>query len=237
MSLLIVLGALGFLMWVAYRGASVIVFAPVAALLAVLLSSPIEVAPAFSALFLERMADFLKSYFPVFLLGALFGKVIELSGFAHVIVAAVLRLLGTERAMPAVVLVCALLTYGGVSLFVVVFAVYPFAVELFRRTGIPRRLLPGTIALGAFTFTMDSLPGTPQIQNVIPTTFFGTTTWAAPVLGSWPASSPRANAPQRRSSTRANSTTNSLASRSAMTIARRPSGATAACSTVSRSTS
>jgi H+/gluconate symporter-like permease len=184
MSLLIVLGALGFLMWVAYRGASVIVFAPVAALLAVLLTSPLEVAPAFSALFLERMADFLKSYFPVFLLGALFGKVIELSGFAQVIVAAVLRLLGSERAMPAVVLVCALLTYGGVSLFVVVFAVYPFAVELFRRTNIPRRLLPGTIALGAFTFTMDSLPGTPQIQNVIPTTFFGTTTWAAPVLGS-----------------------------------------------------
>ncbi|MDP3158246.1 MAG: GntP family permease [Archangium sp.] len=183
MSLLIVLAALGFLMWVAYRGASVILFAPVAALLAVLLSAPIEVAPAFSALFLERMGEFLKSYFPVFLLGAVFGKVIELSGFAKSIVAAVIKLLGPTRAMPAVVLVCALLTYGGVSLFVVVFAVYPFAVELFRRTDIPRRLIPGTIALGAFTFTMDSLPGTPQIQNVIPTTFFGTTTWAAPVLG------------------------------------------------------
>ena len=183
MSLLIVLAALGFLMWVAYRGASVIIFAPVAALLAVLLSAPIEVAPAFTALFLERMGEFLKSYFPVFLLGAVFGKVIELSGFAKSIVAAVIKLLGPTRAMPAVVLVCALLTYGGVSLFVVVFAVYPFAVELFRRTDIPRRLIPGTIALGAFTFTMDSLPGTPQIQNVIPTTFFGTTTWAAPVLG------------------------------------------------------
>ena len=113
MSLLVVLGALGFLMWVAYRGASVIVFAPVAALLAVLLTAPLEVAPAFSALFLERMADFLKSYFPVFLLGALFGKVIELSGFAQVIVAAVLRLLGGARAMPAVVLVCALLQRDG----------------------------------------------------------------------------------------------------------------------------
>ncbi len=183
MSLLIVLAALGFLMWVAYRGNSVIVFAPVAALGAVLLTAPLDVAPAFSSLFLERLADFLKSYFAVFLLGALFGKLIELSGFAQAIVAAVLRLLGPQRAMAAVVLVCALLTYGGVSLFVVVFAVYPFAFELFRRTDIPRRLLPGTIALGAFTFTMDSLPGTPQIQNVIPTTFFGTTTWAAPVLG------------------------------------------------------
>ena len=78
---------------------------------------------------------------------------------------------------------CALLTYGGVSLFVVVFAVYPFAAEMFRRGDIPKRLIPGTIALGAFTFTMDSLPGTPQIQNIIPTTFFGTDTWAAPLLG------------------------------------------------------
>src|ERR671912_731856 len=83
----------------------------------------------------------------------------------------------------SIVLICALLTYGGVSLFVVVFAVYPFAAEMFRRSNIPKRLIPGTIALGAFTFTMDALPGTPQIQNIIPTTFFGTTTWAAPVLG------------------------------------------------------
>ena len=85
--------------------------------------------------------------------------------------------------MLSIVLVCALLTYGGVSLFVVVFAVYPFAAEMFRQSDIPKRLIPGTIALGAFTFTMDALPGTPQIQNIIPTTFFGTNTWAAPWLG------------------------------------------------------
>ena len=85
--------------------------------------------------------------------------------------------------MLSIVLVCALLTYGGVSLFVVVFAVYPFAAEMFRQSDIPKRLIPATIALGAFTFTMDALPGTPQIQNIIPTTFFGTDTWAAPVLG------------------------------------------------------
>jgi H+/gluconate symporter-like permease len=85
--------------------------------------------------------------------------------------------------MLSIVVVCALLTYGGVSLFVVVFAVYPFAAELFRQSNIPKRLIPGTIALGAFTFTMDALPGTPQIQNIIPTSFFGTNTWAAPWLG------------------------------------------------------
>ena len=85
--------------------------------------------------------------------------------------------------MLSIVLVCSILTYGGVSLFVVVFAVYPFAAEMFKQVNIPKRLIPGTIALGAFTFTMDSLPGTPQIQNIIPTTFFQTTTWAAPWLG------------------------------------------------------
>ena len=183
MAFLIVLAALCFLMFVAYRGYSVILFAPVAALGAVLLTDPQLVAPMFTGLFMDKMVGFLKLYFPVFLLGALFGKVIELSGFSKSIVAATIRVVGAQRAMLAIVAVCALLTYGGVSLFVVVFAVYPFAAELFRQGDIPKRLIPGTIALGAFTFTMDALPGTPQIQNIIPTTFFGTDTWAAPVLG------------------------------------------------------
>jgi H+/gluconate symporter-like permease len=183
MSLLIVLAALAFLMVVAYRGSSVILFAPVAALGAVLLTDPGLVAPMFTGLFMEKLVGFLKLYFPVFLLGALFGKLIEVSGFSRSIVTAVIRLVGAGRAIAAIVAVCAVLTYGGVSLFVVVFAVYPFAAELFRQGGIPKRLIPGTIALGAFTFTMDSLPGTPQIQNLIPTTFFKTTIYAAPWLG------------------------------------------------------
>ncbi|MBS0224715.1 MAG: GntP family permease [Proteobacteria bacterium] len=183
MAFLIVLAALCFLMFVAYRGYSVILFAPIAALLAVLLTDPALVAPMFSGLFMDKMVGFLKNYFPVFLLGAVFGKLIEISGFSRAIVSATIRVVGASRAMLAIVLVCALLTYGGVSLFVVVFAVYPFAAELFRQGNIPKRLIPGTIALGAFTFTMDALPGTPQIQNIIPTTFFKTNTWAAPWLG------------------------------------------------------
>ena len=183
MSLLIVLAALAFLMFVAYRGYSVILFAPVAALGAVLLTDPSLVAPMFTGLFMDKMVGFLKLYVPVFVLGAVFGKLIEISGFSKSIVAATIRIVGAQRAMLSIVLVCALLTYGGVSLFVVVFAVYPFAAELFRQSDIPKRLIPGTIALGAFTFTMDALPGTPQIQNIIPSAFFGTTGWAAPVLG------------------------------------------------------
>ncbi|HMM87958.1 GntP family permease [Bradyrhizobium sp.] len=183
MDLLIVLGALAFLMLVAYRGYSVILFAPIAALGAVLLTDPSLVPPMFSSVFMEKMVGFIKNYFPVFMLGAVFGKVIELSGFSKSIVAAVIGVLGRDRAVLSIVIVCAILTYGGVSLFVVVFAVYPFAAEMFRAGDIPKRLIPATIALGAFSFTMDALPGTPQIQNIIPTTFFNTTTWAAPVLG------------------------------------------------------
>src|SRR5512145_1572153 len=183
MSLLIVVGALVFLRLVAYRGYSVILFAPVAALGAVLLTDPSLVPPMFSGVFMDKMVGFVKSYFPVFMLGAVFGKVIELSGFSKSIVSAVIGLLGRERAILSIVVVCAILTYGGVSLFVVVFAVYPFAAEMFRQSGIPKRLIPATIGLGAFTFTMDALPGTPQIQNIIPTTFFKTDTWAAPILG------------------------------------------------------
>ncbi|CAM6291265.1 TPA: GntP family permease [Klebsiella aerogenes] len=183
MDVLIALLALGLLMLAAYRGYSVILFAPLVALGAVLLTQPAAVAPVFSDIFMDKLVGFVKLYFPVFLLGAVFGKLIEFSGFSRSIVSAVTRLMGQNKAMPVIILVCALLTYGGVSLFVVVFAVYPFAAEMFRQSQIPKRLMPATIALGAFTFTMDALPGSPQIQNIIPTTFYGTTSWAAPWLG------------------------------------------------------
>jgi H+/gluconate symporter-like permease len=170
-------------MFAAYRGYSVILVAPIAAMLAVLGTEPTAVPPLFSGVFMDKMAGFVRNYFPIFMLGAVFGKLIELAGFSKSIVAAVSGVLGRQRAILAIVVVCALLTYGGISLFIAVFAVYPFAAELFRRSCIPKRLIPGAIALGAFTFTMDALPGTPQIQNLIPTTFFHTDAYAAPWLG------------------------------------------------------
>jgi H+/gluconate symporter-like permease len=183
MDILIILLALMFLMFVAYKGFSVILFAPIAALLAVLLTNPGYVLPFFASIFMENMVGFIKLFFPVFLLGAIFGKVIAISGFANVITRFIVKLFGTSRAIVAIVVVGAVLTYGGVSLFVVAFAIYPFAAELFKAADIPKRLIPATIALGAFTFTMDAFPGSPQIQNIIPTTFFHTDTWAAPWLG------------------------------------------------------
>lgn len=170
------------LMFFAYRGYSVILFAPIFALLAAALSG-LSVMPAYTELFMAKGVTYIKSFFPVFLLGAVFGKVMEETGLAKGIAQYIIKSLGQERAILAVVLAGAVLTYGGVSLFVVVFAVYPFASALFREANIPKRLLPGTIALGAFTATMDCLPGTPQIQNLIPTNFFGTNIYAAPTLG------------------------------------------------------
>nr|WP_286174332.1 GntP family permease [Pseudomonas sp. ISL-88] len=170
-------------MFAAYRGFSVILFAPICALFAVLLTDPSFVLPFFSNIFMEKMVGFIKLYFPVFLLGAVFGKVVEISGLAESIAKTIVRLVGAKRAILAIVLMGAILTYSGVSLFVAVFAIYPFAKNLFMKADIPKRLIPGTIALGAFTFTMDALPGTPQIQNVIPTAFFKTDIYAAPWLG------------------------------------------------------
>jgi len=158
MELVIILLALSLLMFVAYRGFSVILFAPICALFAVLLTNPDWVLPFFSNIFMEKMVGFIKAYFPVFILGAIFGKVVEMSGIAESIAKTIIRMIGAKRAILAIVLLGAILTYSGVTLFVVVFAVYPFAANLFREANIPKRLIPGTIALGAFTFTMDALP-------------------------------------------------------------------------------
>jgi H+/gluconate symporter-like permease len=170
------------LMAFAYRGLPVIVFAPIFALLAAGLSGR-PLLPSYTESFMGSAADYVKAFFPIFLLGAIFGKLMETSGAAGSIAAKIVGALGAGRAILAVVLSCAVLTYGGVSLFVVAFAVYPLAAVMFREADIPKRLIPGTIALGAFTFTMDALPGSPQIQNVIPTRYFGTDAYAAPIVG------------------------------------------------------
>src|SRR5476649_2413888 len=162
LTVLVSLFALGFLMLVAYRGYSVILFAPVAALGAVLLTMPGAVLPAYSALFMENMATFMRSYFPVFMLGALFGKMIEMSGFAKALAAGISRVAGPSRAMLGIVIICALMVYGGVSVFVVGFGL-SVCTELFRDANIPKRRIPATMALGSFTFAMDALPGRPQI--------------------------------------------------------------------------
>ena len=181
--LVIVLSLIGLIAF-AYRGFSVIMMAPIMALLAATLSG-LFIMPSYTELFMGRAVTYIKSFFPVFMLGAIFGKVMEDTNLARSIAKAIITGLGKDPKMAilSIVIAASVLTYGGVSLFVVVFAVYPFAAALFKEANYPKRLIPGIIALGAFTATMDCLPGTPQIQNIIPTAYFGTNLYAAPMLG------------------------------------------------------
>ncbi len=167
----------------AYRGINVIILAPLMALLATAFAGGLPMLATYTQVFMPALGKYLITYFPLFLLGALFGKLMDDSGAARAIAHVIVDKLGDARAILAIVLACGILTYGGVSLFVVAFAVFPIAAALFREAGVPKRLIPATIALGSFTFTMTALPGTPQIQNAIPAPFFGTNAFAAPVLG------------------------------------------------------
>ena len=182
MGLLGILLGLGVLIWLSFRGWSILVLAPAAALIAALAAGEPLLAH-WTQTFMSSASGFLAQFFPLFLLGAVFGKLMDDSGSVSTIARFMTETLGPRRAMLAVVLAGALVTYGGVSLFVAFFVIGPMAQALFRAADIPNRLMPAAIALGTSTFTMSALPGTPAIQNAIPMPFFGTTPFAAPGLG------------------------------------------------------
>src|SRR5262244_4623238 len=182
MGLVGILAALGLLIWLSFRGWSVLLLAPAVALVAAGAAREPLLAH-WTQTFMGSAAQFIAQFFPIFLLGALFGKLMDDSGSVHAIAHFMSAKLGQRRAILAVVLAGALVTYGGVSLFVAFFVLAPMARELFRAANIPHRLMPAAIALGTSTFTMSAMPGTPAIQNTIPMPFFGTTPFAAPGLG------------------------------------------------------
>lgn len=177
MDLAIIFISLLLLMFFAYRGFSLIFIAPIFAVLAAITSDYTSM-PVYSELYMTKAAEYIKSYYPVFLLGAVFAKIMEEGGLAASVAAKIVSVLGKERAILAVLLGCGVLTYGGLSVFVVAFVMYPFAAILFKQADIPKRLLPAILWMGIFTYSMVSLPGTPQIQNIIPAAVFSTTTWA-----------------------------------------------------------
>ncbi|WP_104721791.1 GntP family permease [Helicobacter mesocricetorum] len=170
------------LMILAYLGWSIIWIAPIAAGI-VALGGGLDLFDAYTNVYMSGFVGFAKSWFPVFMLGAIFGKLMQVTNMATSVSLSLGKALGEKRAILGVILSASVLTYGGVSLFVVVFAVYPLALELFKVANISRRLIPASIALGAFTFTMAALPGSPQIQNLIPIKYFDTTAMAAPITG------------------------------------------------------
>jgi H+/gluconate symporter-like permease len=182
MGLFGILLALAFLMWLAYRGWSVLLLSPAAALFAALVAGEPLLAN-WTETFMGGAARFVAQWFPMFLLGGIFGKLMDDSGAIRSIAKFMTQRLGVRRTILSVVLASAVVTYGGVSVFVAFFVLVPMAREMFKAADIPSRLMPATIGLGAFTFTMSALPGTPSVNNAIPMPYFGTTTFAAPGLG------------------------------------------------------
>lgn len=170
------------LMFLAYRGYSIVWVAPVSALVVAAFGG-LPLLDSYKEVYMSGFVGFTKSWFPVFMLGAIFGHLMDYTGAARSLAQWLTKIFGAKRAILGVIIGCAVLTYGGISLFVVVFAMYPLALSLFREANITRKLIPGTIALGSFTFTMTALPGSPQIQNIIPTQYYHTTPMAGPIMG------------------------------------------------------
>ena len=176
---------LGLLIWLALRDVNII-FAAVLCALVVIVTNGLPFAESLTQSF--TIGDlgaftFAGRFFLLFAAGAVFGKIMGDSHAATSIAMALVRKLGAHRALWITVLSCALLTYGGVVVFVVIFAMYPLGLRLLKEADIPKRLFCGAIALGAGTFTLTALPGTPSIHNVIPTLTLGTDLFAAPLLG------------------------------------------------------
>lgn len=177
-----ILIGLALMMFLAFKGFSIIWVAPFSAGIVALLGG-LEVMEAVAGPFMAGFANFAQTWFPVFMLSSVFGKIMDDTGMAESIAEAIGGVIGKKHAILGVLIPTAILTYGGISMFVVGFSVFPVALSLYRKANLPRYLIPGVICLGNFTFTMTALPGSPQIQNLIPMEYFGTTPLAAPVLG------------------------------------------------------
>lgn len=183
-SMIGLVGGLALLIFLTMRGMNLLIAGPLSALVVALFSSlplfPQMVAEGevnFLGNYMTGFSGFITSWFPMFLLGAIFGKLMEDSGAADSVSRWLVGKFGIKRAVLAIVIACAVLTYGGVSLFVVAFSVYPMALSLFKQADLPRRFIPAALALGSVTFTMTSA-GSPEIQNWIPIEFLGTSPYA-----------------------------------------------------------
>lgn len=170
------------LIFLSYRGWGMVITSIIASLV-VILCNRMDLWEAFSVGYATTMKNYVGSYLLLFFLGTAFGGLMGESGAAKSISIKLIDVLGRNKGILVVVLASAILSYGGVNLFVIVFTIYPIALVLFKEGNVSKRLFPASLFLGCATFTMVSLPGTPAIQNLIPTKVFGTTAYAAPVNG------------------------------------------------------
>ncbi|MCM3442704.1 GntP family permease [Metabacillus halosaccharovorans] len=184
LSMIGLVGGLALLIYLTMKGMNLLVAGPLCALFVAICSGlPLfpqlvgEGEANFVGNYMTGFSGFISSWYLMFLLGAIFGKVMEDSGAADSVSKWIVSKIGMKRAVMAIVIACAVLTYGGVSLFVVAFSVYPMAVSLFREADLPRRFIPAALAFGSVTFTMTSA-GSPEIQNWIPIEYLGTSPYA-----------------------------------------------------------
>ncbi|WP_428910962.1 GntP family permease [Niallia sp. Krafla_26] len=183
-----ILLAIAVIIFTAMKGFNILIVAPIASII-VILTNQMDF---FSSLigtensYMTGLAGFIINFFAVFMLGAILAKYIDVSGAAQSIAQKILEKTGTNKPFPvllALFIITAVLTYGGLSLFVVVFVLVPLAKPLFKQLNIAWNLIAIPIMLGLGTFTMTMLPAAPSIQNVVPTAYLGTTLTAAPLLG------------------------------------------------------
>ncbi|WP_107948022.1 GntP family permease [Lysinibacillus parviboronicapiens] len=184
-SLITITISLILLIVLALRGFSIIIIAPVVSLF-VMVTNGFPVLETYQETYMTGFIGYVRNYFLIFLFAAMFGKLMDDSGAARQIANLLLRIIGKDskyKVLVAIMVICAFLTYGGISLFVVIFAVLPIAKPLFKELDIPWHLFMASFFTGIGTFTMTMLPGTPSVQNIIPTKYLGTTVTAAPLLG------------------------------------------------------
>ncbi|KAB2331540.1 GntP family permease [Cytobacillus depressus] len=183
-----ILLAIAVIIYVAMKGINILIVAPIASII-VILTNQMDF---FSSIigtensYMTGLAGFIINFFAVFMLGSILAKYIDASGAAQSIAQKILEKTGTDKPFPILValfIITAVLTYGGLSLFVVVFVLVPLAKPLFKQLNIAWNLITIPIMLGLGTFTMTMLPAAPSIQNVVPTAYLGTTLTAAPLLG------------------------------------------------------
>lgn len=180
------LGAgLALLIVLALRGVN-IVFASLLSSLLVAVTNQLPVAQSFAEYYAFGPLgafQFAGRFFLLFICGAMFGRMMGESGAAASIALALTRSLGAHRILWVITIACAVLTYSGVVVFIVIFTLYPLGLRLLQEANIPKRLFVGALALGGGTFTLTAVPGTPSIQNVISSAALGTNLFSGAILG------------------------------------------------------
>jgi len=178
---LALLVSLAVFIYLTYRNISPLIVAPVVTIILAALTG-MSLSDTLFTGYMELAANYVQDFFLIFLTGAIFAAIIHKTGAAATIAKKIVSTFGKERAIFGVVIATAVLTYGGVSLFIIFFVIYPLALVLHKEANITKKLIPAEIGLGAFTFTMTG-PGSPQVQNIIPMQFLGTPSTSAFVPG------------------------------------------------------